>query len=166
VSIGTAGWAAIAAKGAIMRWHVICIIFSNCLSPLIHHLMETPANNRRRAPRLKHSWEVLLDEGEGRTHDIGATGVYFETNQRLEVDSWIHFVMLPPEPSRAYVWCEGRVVRVEPLVTGLIGVGLEVKKFHCVRLSSLLNPTDAELPSGAHWPYSKQTPVIGMRRDA
>lgn len=128
--------------------------------------METPTNNRRQAPRLKHSWEVLLDEGEGRTRDIGATGVYFETNQRLMVDSWIHFVMLPPEPGRAYVWCEGRVVRVEPLVTGLIGVGLEVIDFRCVRLSSLLSSVDAEFPYGTYWPYSQQTPAIDTLRDA
>jgi hypothetical protein len=105
--------------------------------------MEKKVNNRRAAPRINNSWEVLLDDGEGRTRDVSAGGVYFLTNRQLVVDSWIHFVMLSPEPGSAFIWCEGRVVRVEPLEVGEIGVGIEVENFHCARLSSLSSPIAA-----------------------
>ena len=80
-----------------------------------------------------------MDGGDGRIRDISAVGVYFLTNRQLAVDAKINFVMLSPEPGKANIWCEGRVVRVEPQPTGQLGVGIEVESFHCQRLPFNIN---------------------------
>ncbi len=81
---------------------------------------------RRRAERFKGTIPVELKEGRGLTRDFSADGVYFETDQPLDVGEQLDFTMQlehadPHNPLR--LRCRGDVLRVEP---GLAKIGVAV----------------------------------------
>lgn len=92
--------------------------------------------DRRRAPRLPVDLTVELDEATGRTRDVSASGVYFQTRQALAPGTAITFTLMledaaiflaePTAPSAFRLECEGRIVRVEER-EGTLGVAAALK---------------------------------------
>ena len=69
---------------------------------------------RRRVPRYRLDAEIAVDDSRGRTIDLSANGVYFETAQALTIGDQVSMV-LPFEQlvPGTTVRCSGRVVRVD-----------------------------------------------------
>ncbi len=83
-------------------------------------------SERRRAERFKGAIPVELKEGRGLTRDFSTDGVYFETDQPLDVGERLDFTIWlehasPNNPLR--LRCQGEVVRTE---TGLEKRGVAV----------------------------------------
>jgi len=71
---------------------------------------------RRRVPRYPASLVVEMEQGNGVTRDIGASGVYFETQHRPADGALIRFTLVleHTDPAPLRLGCVGEVVRVEP----------------------------------------------------
>lgn len=70
---------------------------------------------RRRVPRYRLDAEIAVDDSNGRTIDLSANGVYFETARALTIGDQVSLV-LPFEQllPGTTVRCTGRVIRVDP----------------------------------------------------
>ena len=71
---------------------------------------------------------VDLQHAKGVTHDVSATGVYFETDLKFEKGSLIRFKInfdTPVEGNRTQLECTGRIVRVETHGAGKVGIAVE-----------------------------------------
>ena len=70
---------------------------------------------QRRADRFDTGLPVRVGGGSGRTHNISAHGIYFETDTRQEPGSLVNFTVEFTLNGRTHrLLCEGKVVRVEP----------------------------------------------------
>lgn len=86
----------------------------------------------RAASRFRVRWPVELENGNGRTRDISATGMYLESDIRVAPGTLLKFaVMLPRHRGIAEkLECLGRVVRQERHGAGGFGIGVELQGFH------------------------------------
>ncbi|WP_372826086.1 PilZ domain-containing protein [Polaromonas sp.] len=89
--------------------------------------MEFSAGNERKArvveqrsaQRFALALRLTVDGGEGATHDLSATGLYFESERRYEVGERIELVLEFPGGKRVYpLTCEAQVVRVSAVGAG------------------------------------------------
>ena len=72
---------------------------------------------RRETSRLLVALPVKLEQGEGWTHDVSASGVFFTTQGSFSPGAPVRFVLELDHVDPAGVVpvaCEGKVVRVEP----------------------------------------------------
>jgi hypothetical protein len=88
-------------------------------------------SDKRQALRYPLELPVELPGGSGRSHDVSRSGVFFETDTPVSLESPIKFSLVlgqatPDEPLR--LECEGEVVRVEPHDGG---VSVAVKLTSC-----------------------------------
>jgi len=116
---------------------------------------KTPESpDRRRAPRLPIDLAVELEEATGRTRDMSASGVYFQTRQALAPGVAITFTLMLEDaaiflgqaapPSRFRLECEGRIVRVDP---GEGGVGVAAALTACRLVPDAGTPEASPLAS-------------------
>ncbi|MBU3541646.1 PilZ domain-containing protein [Polynucleobacter sp. UB-Tiil-W10] len=69
---------------------------------------------RRKAARVRSQLPVVVGDKNGFTHDISATGVLFELDQKHELGSLINFwVELDTPGGKLKLVCEATVARVE-----------------------------------------------------
>lgn len=84
---------------------------------------------RRQAGRFPVRITVVLDQATGRTHDVSAVGVYFETAQGFgDVDEFLPFGLVFGDPADGPSWvlqCCGEIVRTVPLAEG-VGVAVRI----------------------------------------
>jgi hypothetical protein len=76
------------------------------------------AGERRRDRRVSTELPVQFELGAGRTLDLSANGVFFETSHSLRAEQTIAFDLLLNEaagPASLRAACRGRVVRVIPM---------------------------------------------------
>ena len=72
------------------------------------------AQDQRSAVRFDAAMPVEIDGLGGRTHNISATGVYFETDVRQEVGALVNFTLeFTQGGERRRLLCDGKVVRVD-----------------------------------------------------
>lgn len=70
---------------------------------------------RRRAPRYRLDAEISVDDGRGRTIDLSANSVYFESDAVLAEGQQVSLVFPFEHVARGTsVRCTARVVRVDP----------------------------------------------------
>ena len=71
---------------------------------------------RRRVPGYPANLVVEMEKGNGVTRDIGASGVYFETQHEPARGASIRFTLIleHTDPAPLRLGCVGEVVRVEP----------------------------------------------------
>lgn len=75
--------------------------------------------DQRIAQRFGVALRLTVDGDEGATHDLSATGLYFESDRRFEVGQCIELVLEFPGAKRVYpLTCEAEVVRVSPVGEG------------------------------------------------
>jgi hypothetical protein len=72
---------------------------------------------RRKAERFTGKIPIVFGLGEGLTCDFSTDGVYFDTDQNLQVGEQLHFDMYlnhlePANPLRISFW--GKVLRTKP----------------------------------------------------
>ena len=77
---------------------------------------------RRRTPRYQLDASIAVNDVTGRTIDVSANGILFESEQPLAAGDRVSLV-LPLEHSGARVTCNGEVVRVE-LRGGFYGIAV------------------------------------------
>jgi hypothetical protein len=80
---------------------------------------------RRRGERYKLSLPVQLDDGNGTTCDISASGIFFETESAYAIGDTIRLFL---NFEHETLQCEARVVRVEPC-NGQFGVAVELRSY-------------------------------------
>ena len=68
---------------------------------------------RRRTPRYRLDASIAVNDLTGRTIDVSANGILFESERQLAAGDRVSLVF-PLEHSGARVTCNGEVVRVEP----------------------------------------------------
>jgi hypothetical protein len=88
----------------------------------------TPVRHERGADRVEAELLVEMDGAEGLTHNISATGVYFEINPAHAPGTKIRFtvdVVVGEELMK--LACDGEVVRVDQL-DGTVGIAAKVLK--------------------------------------
>ena len=76
---------------------------------------------------------VDLHHAKGVTHDLSATGVYFETDLNFEKGSLIRFKINFDTPilgNKTQLECTGRIVRVETHDGGKVGVAVRLDEQH------------------------------------
>lgn len=74
---------------------------------------------QRIAQRFGLALRLTVDGGEGATHDLSATGLYFESERGYEVGEHIELVLEFPGGKRVYpLTCEAQVVRVSAVGAG------------------------------------------------
>jgi hypothetical protein len=78
---------------------------------------------QRQAPRYCVEIPVELDDRRGRTHDVSASGVFFEIDEPFAPGALIRFVLVFGGGLR--VRCEGEIVRVEQR-EGKLGVAVAI----------------------------------------
>lgn len=85
---------------------------------------------RREAGRFDMPILVFLDEGAGRTRNLSATGVYFETDHCCnQVDDLVSFSFFFDESGNEQSWilrCSGKIIRTESLKAGGIGIAVNI----------------------------------------
>ena len=68
---------------------------------------------QRTAQRYGLALRLTVEGGEGATHDLSATGLYFESDRSYPVGERIELVLEFPGAKRVYpLTCEAQVVRV------------------------------------------------------
>lgn len=84
----------------------------------------------REAGRFNMPMFVILAQGTGRTRNLSATGVYFETDLcDNKVDDLMTFHLFFNESENDLSWvlrCSGKIIRIEPLKTGGIGIAVNM----------------------------------------
>ncbi|MDT8440665.1 MAG: PilZ domain-containing protein [Desulfuromonadales bacterium] len=90
--------------------------------------------NRRSAERIQMQIPVSLNGTTGQTRDISGHGVYFTSDEMLQVGSQVMFWLelahaLPDKHVR--VKCRGRVVRVDSLGQQS-GIAATIERFSCI----------------------------------
>ena len=76
------------------------------------------AGDRRRDRRVPTELPIQFGISEGRTRDLSATGVFFQTSEELSPEAALSFDLLLHEGAGAIALrasCAGRVVRVTPM---------------------------------------------------
>ena len=74
---------------------------------------------QRAAQRFGLALRLTVDGGEGATHDLSATGLYFESDRGYKVGERIELVLEFPGAQRVYpLTCEAEVVRVSAVGQG------------------------------------------------
>lgn len=69
--------------------------------------------NQRSAQRFGVALRLTIEGGEGITHDVSASGLYFESDRSYEVGSFMELVLEFPGTKRVYgLPCEAEVIRV------------------------------------------------------
>ena len=68
---------------------------------------------QRAAQRFGVALRMTVDGDEGATHDLSATGIYFESDRSYPLGERIELVLEFPSANRVYpLTCEAEVVRV------------------------------------------------------
>jgi len=89
--------------------------------------METTAGGEKRAVLLEQrvaqrfgvAVRLTVDGDEGATHDLSATGLYFQSDRSYEVGASMELVLEFPGVGRTHpLTCEAQVVRVTPAGDG------------------------------------------------
>lgn len=84
--------------------------------------------DQRSAVRFDAAMPVQIDGALGRTQNVSASGVYFETDVRQKVGSQVNFtVEFTLHGQRHRLLCEGEVVRVDEH-DGRIGVAARLEE--------------------------------------
>ena len=86
--------------------------------------------NQRAGERVSATWPVDLGASRGVTHDVSASGVFFETDASLSLGNEITFaVELDTPGGKLTLRCWGSIVRLEPREnrTGVAGKITESK---------------------------------------
>ncbi len=90
------------------------------------------SGERRRERRIPTDLPVLFGIGEGRTHDLSASGMFFYTQQALSPTDALSFDLLFNEDAAAHsplrASCAGRIVRVIPM-GAQYGVAIKFESF-------------------------------------
>ena len=74
---------------------------------------------QRVAQRFGLALRLTVDGDEGATHDLSATGLFFESDRRFEVGQCVELVLEFPGVKRVYpLTCEAEVVRVSRVAQG------------------------------------------------
>ena len=74
---------------------------------------------QRAAQRFGVAVRLTIDGDEGATHDLSATGLYFQSERSYEVGAGIELVLEFPGAGRMHaLTCEAQVVRVTPAGDG------------------------------------------------
>jgi hypothetical protein len=69
---------------------------------------------KRREERIPAVLPVRLDHAAGVTHDVSATGIFFETDAVLAPGSSIDFVVdVDTHSGKRILMCQGKIVRTE-----------------------------------------------------
>ncbi len=69
--------------------------------------------NQRSAPRFGVALRLTIEEDQGITHDVSASGLYFESDRSYEVGSFMELVLEFPGTKRVHpLPCEAEVIRV------------------------------------------------------
>lgn len=88
--------------------------------------MTTPDAEQRSAARFDTAMPVEIGGAPGRTQNISASGVYFETDVRRQIGELVNFtVEFTLHGQRHQLLCEGKVVRVDQQ-GGRIGVAAKL----------------------------------------
>ena len=83
-------------------------------------------DDRRRAERIPMTFPIELGSTSGVTRDVSGVGVFFTTNEPLEVDTEISYLLRVPDAVN--VRCKGRIVRVNQM-GGQYGVAATIEEF-------------------------------------
>jgi hypothetical protein len=76
-------------------------------------------HEKRRSRRHPLYVPVFFEAGQGRTRDMSALGIYFETDAPVEIGPLRFSIALDTAaPDTSLVWCEGEVVRIEETPRG------------------------------------------------
>lgn len=92
----------------------------------------------RREQRFHSALDVFFDGGTGVSHNVSASGIYFETDTPLAPGALLTFMIdyATPEGTPLRMKCDAHIVRVEGLPRGRIGVGAEIYGFAILRSST------------------------------
>lgn len=89
--------------------------------------MEMPPGGEKKDSLLEHraaqrfgvAVRLTIDGDEGATHDLSATGLYFQSERSYEVGASLELVLEFPGAGRTHpLTCEAQVVRVTPAGDG------------------------------------------------
>ena len=89
--------------------------------------MQTTAGNEKKARVLEQraaqrfgvAVRLTIDGDEGATHDLSATGLYFQSERSYELGASLELVLEFPGAGRTHpLTCEAQVVRVTPAGDG------------------------------------------------
>ncbi|WP_096696003.1 PilZ domain-containing protein [Polaromonas sp. AER18D-145] len=89
--------------------------------------MQTTAGDEKKAVVLEHraaqrfgvAVRLTIDGDEGITHDLSATGLYFQSERSYELGATLELVLEFPGAGRTHpLTCEAQVVRVTPAGDG------------------------------------------------
>jgi hypothetical protein len=96
---------------------------------------ETQQSDARRQERFRTDAAVAFSSGIGTARNVSASGIYFETDARLEPGSPLEFSMEFTDLAGTAVrlHCEARIVRVERK-SQKIGVGAQISSFRFERM--------------------------------
>ncbi|MEO8187743.1 MAG: PilZ domain-containing protein [Burkholderiaceae bacterium] len=91
-----------------------------------------PQNQSKRGDeRFETVMAVRTETGRGSTRDVSATGIYFESDASREVGSIVNFVLeVIVSGETQHLVCEGKVVRIEHLPAGGIGVAAQLRTLY------------------------------------
>ncbi|MEO8215600.1 MAG: PilZ domain-containing protein [Acidobacteriota bacterium] len=78
-------------------------------------MMSRPASERRQSLRYEVILPITLASGEGTTHNLNLSGVYFETDAALQPGRPVDFSICVSDGASigAHLYCYGCVLRVE-----------------------------------------------------
>lgn len=84
-------------------------------SPALWQRLYTETVERRRAVRYPIAWPVVLESGAGRSCDVSASGVCFESDRGPACGARIGFALILPDrpDGGGQLACKGEVVRAE-----------------------------------------------------
>ncbi len=100
--------------------------------------MRPKPQDKRRALRLETALPVRVGKASGRTRDVSASGVFFETDAAYHRGSRIHFEINLETPwGKAVCDCNGRIVRVERH-DGSVGIAVQFSE-RAVRARAVAN---------------------------
>ena len=81
--------------------------------------MKAVVVEQRAAQRFGVALRMTVDGDEGATHDLSATGIYFESERSYQIGERIELVLEFPGTQRVYpLTCEAEVVRVSAVGEG------------------------------------------------
>lgn len=93
-------------------------IAQTVLRPYIEYMNEPEYGRyeryeKRSARRHPLSVPVVFETGKGRTRDMSATGIYFETESEVELGPIQFAVTLDTSGDHELLQCEGQVIRID-----------------------------------------------------
>lgn len=94
---------------------IIVPYLQNLIIVSVNNLAATELQERRCAIRYALGWPVVLEGGNGVTRDISKSGVYFDTEWKIQCGTFLEFALVLPERNDnvRYLVCNAQVLRVE-----------------------------------------------------